>query len=139
MPVKIGVGFSSVTFVEPLAEVSATLVARIVTVFGFGKEPGAVYLPAVSIVPVAAEPPTVPFTDQVTPAFCVPVTVAVNVYESPARTFALPGETETLAPFEDEFPFELVEETPPEHPARIVSKKTAMAFTALHLRRLSVL
>ena len=42
MPVRTGVGFRSVTLLEPLAEASAALVARTVMEFGFGKEAGAV-------------------------------------------------------------------------------------------------
>ncbi len=42
MPVRTGVGFRSVTLLEPLTEMSATLVARTVSVFGFGKVAGAV-------------------------------------------------------------------------------------------------
>lgn len=136
IPVSVGVGFSSVTVAEPLTEASATLVARIVMVFGLGKEIGAVYLPLVSIVPTVGDPPVVPFTDHVTLVFCAPLTVAVKVYESPARTLALAGETETLAPEEDEFPFAFVEETPPEHPGRKARKKTVMISAAADLRQL---
>jgi len=42
MPVRMGVGFRSVTLLKPLAEASATLVARTVMVFEFGKVAGAV-------------------------------------------------------------------------------------------------
>lgn len=42
MPVNSGVGFKSVTLLGPLAEESAALVARTVTVFGFGSAAGAV-------------------------------------------------------------------------------------------------
>jgi len=42
MPVSVGVGFMSVTSLELLAELEAELVAVTVTVFGFGREEGAV-------------------------------------------------------------------------------------------------
>jgi hypothetical protein len=40
--------------------------------------PGAVYMPAVEMVPVVVFPPTTPSTDHVTAVFVVPVTVAWN-------------------------------------------------------------
>jgi len=46
-------------------------------------------------VPVEALPPATLLTDQVTEVFVVPVTVAVNGWELPARTLAGFGETET--------------------------------------------
>jgi hypothetical protein len=48
------------------------------------------------MVPRAAEPPTAPFTDQVTEVLEVPETLALKGKESPARTFALEGDTTTL-------------------------------------------
>jgi hypothetical protein len=42
MPVRAGVGFSSVTALELVAELEAELVALTVTVFGFGRVAGAV-------------------------------------------------------------------------------------------------
>ena len=42
MPVSMGVGFKRLTLLVPLAEESAALVARIVMVFGFGRDAGAV-------------------------------------------------------------------------------------------------
>ena len=84
-----------------------------------GSDAGAVYFPLVSIVPSVVEPPAVPLTDQVTLVFCVPVTVAWKVNESPARTFAVDGVTLTdtpdgcgFGPGED-----TVCDTPPAHPA----------------------
>jgi hypothetical protein len=47
-------------------------------------------------VPVAADPPAVPFTLQVTLEFELPVTVAVNCADPPARTFAVDGLTVTI-------------------------------------------
>jgi hypothetical protein len=46
-------------------------------------------------VPTAAEPPAVRFTAQVTAVLELPDTVAVNANESPARMFAVVGDTET--------------------------------------------
>jgi hypothetical protein len=48
------------------------------------------------MVPSVAEPPVVPLTDQVTDLFDVPETVAVKPKESPARIFAVDGETTTV-------------------------------------------
>jgi hypothetical protein len=48
------------------------------------------------MVPTAAEPPAAPFTDQVTEVLEVPETLALKGKESPARTFALDGDTTTL-------------------------------------------
>ena len=48
------------------------------------------------MVPRAAEPPTVPFTYQVTEVLEAPETVALNGKDSPARTFALEGDTTTV-------------------------------------------
>ena len=42
IPVRTGVGFRSVTLLEPLMDVSAALVARTVMVFGLGRAEGAV-------------------------------------------------------------------------------------------------
>jgi hypothetical protein len=41
MPVSTGVGFKRVTLLGPLADESAVLVARTVSVFGFGRVAGA--------------------------------------------------------------------------------------------------
>jgi hypothetical protein len=114
IPISTGVGLRIVTLLDPLADASATLVARTVTGLGFGNAAGAVKFPVESIVPVAADPPVVPFTAHSTPVFCAPVTLALNGYESPARTFAVAGDTETLTPVGGGC---LPEETPPAQPA----------------------
>jgi hypothetical protein len=49
--------------------VSSTLVAITETELGTGKLPGAVYTPLALIVPVAALPPEIPFTLQITAVF----------------------------------------------------------------------
>ena len=95
MPVKVGVGFTSVTAQEPDLVESAELVAVTFTVLGEGRLAGAVYLPVESTVPNVEEPPVMEFTDQVTAVFEVPVTEALNVKLEPARMFAVAGETET--------------------------------------------
>lgn len=53
------------------------------------------------MVPTVSFPPGIPLTDQLTPLFDIPVTVAVNSCVLPARTLPLPGATLTseLAPF----------------------------------------
>jgi hypothetical protein len=75
--------------------VSATLTALIVIELDAGSVAGAVYFPAVSMLPRAAEPPTVSLTDQVTEVLALPVTAAAKVSEAPARIFAVAGVTET--------------------------------------------
>lgn len=52
-------------------------------------------MPPEVIVPIAAEPPAVPFTAQVTAVLELPDTVAVNEKESPARMLAVVGVTLT--------------------------------------------
>src|SRR6266853_794790 len=75
---------------------SAWDTAATVTVAGFGTTAGAVYRPALDIVPTVALPPVTPLTCQVTtvlPVFC---TVAVNCCVPPAPTVADTGEIVTL-------------------------------------------
>jgi hypothetical protein len=74
---------------------SATLVARTVTVFGDGATEGAAYKPVTEIVPQAAPVQPVPVTVHVTAVFVVPVTVAVNCCAPPARTETFVGLTVT--------------------------------------------
>jgi len=76
IPLTTGIGFIRVTALVPAAEESAALVALTVIVLGLGKPAGAMYFPFASIVPSALDPPFVPFTDQVTPEFDVPLTLA---------------------------------------------------------------
>ena|SRR5260221_547147 len=124
IPVSTGMGFSRVTVPLPLPETvaSTALTARTVTVFEPGTLPGAVYKPEELIVPVVALPPVTPFTCQVTELFEEPVTVALNDCDAPARTFAVPGETETETVDPPEFVGPLVV---PVHPAREVAAKIA--------------
>ena len=65
----VSAGAVSVTTAEPDLVGSASETAVTVTVAGFGAAVGAVYIPEAEIVPVAAEPPAVPFTCQVTAVF----------------------------------------------------------------------
>jgi len=58
--------------------------------------PGAVYRPALVIVPVAGPPPATPFTSHVTAVFDVLATLAVNCCGPPEATFAVAGETEIV-------------------------------------------
>lgn len=96
IPVRTGVGFMSVTELVEDLEVSAELVALMVTVLGDGREVGAVYLPEESMVPMAEEPLGVSLTDQVTAALEVPETVAEKEVELPTRTLVVDGETATV-------------------------------------------
>jgi hypothetical protein len=70
----------------------------------------------VLILPVVALPPTVPFTDQTTDWSMTLLTLAENWSVSPARTFALAGETSTAE--------EGVLELPPPKPAQPESKES---------------
>jgi len=122
MPVSTGTKFSRVTTPPPDADASAALTARTVTVFEPGTLPGAVYKPEELIVPVVALPPVTPSTCQVTELFEEPVTVALNDCDAPARTFAVPGETETETVDPPEFVGPLMV---PVHPPREVAAKIA--------------
>jgi len=96
MPVSTGTGFCNVTALLPVAEASAELTARTVTVLEVGTVAGAVYMPDALIVPVAVLPPVTPFTCHVTAVFDEPATAALKDFVAPARTFALAGETVTV-------------------------------------------
>lgn len=72
-----------------------TEVARITTAVDAGMTVGPVYTPPDVILPVAAEPPFTPFTDQVTAVFVLPVTVAAKVRLAPRATVADTGATAT--------------------------------------------
>jgi hypothetical protein len=98
MAASTGNGFCKVTALLPVALALAELTARTVTVLEVGTELGAVYMPKELIVPAAALPPVMPFTCQVTEVLDGPVTVALNDFVDPARTFALDGETVTVTP-----------------------------------------
>jgi len=75
---------------------SALLVAVTCTLAGDGKSPGAVYTPAVVIVPTVAFPPETPFTLQLTVVSVLFFTVAVNVMVFPSSTEPLDGATATV-------------------------------------------
>jgi hypothetical protein len=72
--------------------VSATLVARTVTVCAEAIDAGAVYRPLVLMVPTDG------LRVHVTPVLLVPVTVAVNCCAWPWVRVAAPGDTETATP-----------------------------------------
>jgi len=56
---------------------------------------GALYTPAVVIVPTVELPPAMPDTSQFTPVFVVPVTQEVNWSDCPTSRLVLVGEMET--------------------------------------------
>jgi len=74
-------------FVESACEVAVTI-----TCAGFGTVAGAMYSPALEMVPLAAPPATL----QVTPVFDVPATVALNCCVLPTATLAAVGATEIV-------------------------------------------
>lgn len=86
----------------PDFELSALLVAVIVTVAGEGGTGGAVYSAVVAlvvaIVPTVALPPAIPLTLQLTPVATLPApdTLAVNTCSPPVGTLAVIGETVTV-------------------------------------------
>src|SRR5579885_1196537 len=85
----------TVTLALPDLLASARLVAATLTVAGLGRSAGAVYTPSAEMLPVAALPPTMPFTLHVTPLSELPVTVAVNAVVLPSTTELLAGVTMT--------------------------------------------
>lgn len=86
----------------PVFELSAALVAVIVTVAGDGGTAGAVYNAVVAlvpeIVPTVALPPAIPFTLHETPLAPLPnpVTLAVKTCSPPVGTLAAGGKTATV-------------------------------------------
>jgi hypothetical protein len=123
---------SATELVEDL-EVSAELVALMVTVLGDGREVGAVYLPEESMEPSAEEPPGVLLTDQVTAVLLVPETVAEKDTESPARTLAVEGETATE--IEGGGGWVLVVEAAPPQDAREKERKSSSAGEGARIGR----
>src|SRR5580692_481027 len=73
--------------------------AVMVTLAGLGMAAGAVYSPALVMVPTVALPPVMPFTCQVTVVSLVLDTVAVNCCCEPSCTFAVAGDTVTVGLF----------------------------------------
>ncbi|HEY6904796.1 MAG TPA: hypothetical protein VI216_10855 [Candidatus Acidoferrales bacterium] len=86
-----------VTLALPDLEASSALVAATVTAAGEGGADGAAYVavdaPVPAIVPIVELPPAIPLTLQVTSAFVVPETLAVNTCAPPDGTVAVAGET----------------------------------------------
>ena len=93
-----GAGYRIVTAALPLLAGTATLVARTVTVAGFGTAEGAEYIPKVSMYPTVELPPSAPLTDQVTDWSATFCTVAVNCWLAWVTTVADDGVTETDTP-----------------------------------------
>jgi hypothetical protein len=91
--------------------------AVIVTVEGLGIVSGAVYNPALVMVPCFSSPPLTPFTSQVTPLLLVPVTFAVNCCVDDMATLAAAGVIVT----------EMSLEPPPPHAASATSAMTQIA------------
>jgi len=112
MPAITGTGFCNVTALLPVAEASAELTARTVTLLELGILAGAWYAPDELIVPIAALPPATPFTCQVTAGFADPATVALKDCVAPARTFALAGAMVTVTLDPEGGPLELEGDEP---------------------------
>ena len=93
MPVRTGVGLSSVTALVEETEESAELTALMVRAFEEGSVAGATYLPEASMVPREEDPPAALLTSHETAESWVPLTTAEKVVEPPARTLADAGET----------------------------------------------
>ena len=89
------IGAVTVTVAEADLVVSATDVALMVTAAGDGTVDGAVYTPAVEIIPTVELPPFTPLTLHVTAMFAVFVTAAVKVCMAPVSTVAVAGVTVT--------------------------------------------
>jgi hypothetical protein len=79
----------------PERVLSETEVAAMVIEAGLGRAAGAVYKPVALILPTVVSPPAIPFTDHVTDWSITFLTLALNCCVSPARTFAVAGETVT--------------------------------------------
>jgi hypothetical protein len=86
----------SMTMAEPVAVLSALLVAVTLMVGGEGMALGAVYKPLGEIVPVLAFPPATPPANHVTLLFEVPVTVAWNCCDWFRGTLACAGSKTTV-------------------------------------------
>jgi hypothetical protein len=82
-----------VTVAEAVRVLSAVDIAFTVTGFDAGTEFGAVYTPAVVIVPTVAFPPVTPLTCHVTPVLVEKFTVAANCCVCAALTETVSGLT----------------------------------------------
>jgi hypothetical protein len=92
-------------------------IAVMVTAEGLGTVSGAVYSPALVIVPCFASPPLTPFTSQVTPLLFVPLTFAANCSVDDRATLAEAGVIVTAISLEP----------PPPHAASTRSAMTQYA------------
>jgi hypothetical protein len=88
--VTAGMGFHTVSVAVPVNVGAATLTAVMVTGLVAGIAAGGVYSPLVEIVPSVVDPPTTPFTCQVTPVLASLLTVAVNWAVEPSLTWPAP-------------------------------------------------
>jgi hypothetical protein len=79
LPPEAAAAAVTVTWAEADLVESAADTAVTVTIAGEGTAIGAVYTPAVEIIPTVALPPATPLTLQFTAVFDEPVTVVVNV------------------------------------------------------------
>ena len=119
-----GIGFSRVIELVPCTVGVLTSAACTDTTLLEGTLAGAVYWPAELIVPGVALPPAIPFTDQVTAVFDVPIIVAVNCRTgSPGRTLDAAGLTDTLGCAEEDAPPE-----PAQPVAREMMTKQSVQF-----------
>ena len=91
-----GTGFCKVTAEEADFVASAVCAAVIVITFDAGGNSGAVYIPAELIVPSAALPPAVPFTDHATAGLLPSAAVYENDWLAPPRIVALCGVTNAV-------------------------------------------
>jgi hypothetical protein len=119
--------FVMVTLAEPIWVVSCCETADIVTLLGVGTTAGAVYKPAVEIVPTVALPPTTVLTSQFTLVFVALVTVAVNCWVCLVCSVALRGEIATETVVEE---LEELLLLPPHATSENESSRTASAAVA---------
>jgi hypothetical protein len=96
--VIVGTGAVSVIVMLCETDVSAALVAVMVTFGDCGAVCGAVYSPLVEMVPTDPSPPSTPSTLQVTPVFVLPVTVATYCDVSPRVTLVAPLKVSVTVP-----------------------------------------
>lgn len=110
-------------------DLSATLVALMVTEVGEGRLRGAVYFPVWSMVPTVAFPEDTPFTHQATAWLVFPVTEAENWVLSPPRIVTLGGVI--VMPLEVEPELELPTVPPPQPDQTRTMRERTMALANL--------
>ena len=93
-----GAGFCRVTVVLPdLLESEVSAAAMVMELLAGGNS-GATYCPVALMMPVAAEPPATPLTDQVSAGVEPSLVVAVNCCEAVPRMVIFDGETVNVKP-----------------------------------------